>query len=323
MNRTARLTGILLALRGGKQTAAELADRFEVSRRTILRDVDALCQVGVPVVALPGAGGGLTLAADYWLPPLHLTADEATTLLLALQALGPSADSPLGPGHRTAEEKVRAALRPDVLAAAEREMTVVAMAPARPAADPAHAVAIRAAIRRGSWLRVTYRSLRRTAEHDLLPRGLAVNAGRWYLSALDVATRERRTYRLDRIDAVVPIPPPPGAEAAIATTDRSLPPYDDPAHPEIVIRLSDLALRRAEDALPTDRAIPLPDEDGSWELRLRCPPSELPYYARAVHAAGPDAEAMAPPELRALAARLALAAAARYAAPRRGEAPAP
>ena len=65
MNRTDRLTGIILALQRGRQTAAQLADRFEVSRRTILRDIDALAQIGVPVVSLPGAGGGLALAEGY------------------------------------------------------------------------------------------------------------------------------------------------------------------------------------------------------------------------------------------------------------------
>jgi predicted DNA-binding transcriptional regulator YafY len=70
MNRTDRLTGIILALRGGRQTAAQLATRFEVSRRTILRDVAALGEIGVPVVGSSGAGGGFELADGYWLPPL-------------------------------------------------------------------------------------------------------------------------------------------------------------------------------------------------------------------------------------------------------------
>ncbi len=57
MNRTGRLTGILLALRSGQRTAAQVADRFAVSRRTILRDLDALGELGVPVIATPGTGG--------------------------------------------------------------------------------------------------------------------------------------------------------------------------------------------------------------------------------------------------------------------------
>ena len=76
MNRTDRLTGIWLALQAGRTTAAELATRFEVSRRTILRDVDALSQIGVPVVALPGATGGYEIAEGFWLALLQLAADH-------------------------------------------------------------------------------------------------------------------------------------------------------------------------------------------------------------------------------------------------------
>ncbi|MEA2593887.1 MAG: hypothetical protein QOF01_356, partial [Thermomicrobiales bacterium] len=93
MNRTDRLTGIILALQNRRQTAAQLADRFEVSRRTILRDVDALSQIGVPIVALPGAGGGLELADNFWLQPIHLTSAEAAALLLAARSLTAQPDA--------------------------------------------------------------------------------------------------------------------------------------------------------------------------------------------------------------------------------------
>ena len=68
MNRSDRMTGILLALQGGRKTAAQLADRFEVSRRTILRDIDVLCEIGVPVISLSGSSGGYELAAGFWMP---------------------------------------------------------------------------------------------------------------------------------------------------------------------------------------------------------------------------------------------------------------
>ncbi len=105
MTRTDRLTGIILALQNGRHTAAQLAARFEVSRRTILRDVDALSQIGVPVVALPGPGGGLALADGYWLPPLHLSAAEAAVLLLALRVLGEPAATFVGAARRGDERE--------------------------------------------------------------------------------------------------------------------------------------------------------------------------------------------------------------------------
>ena len=88
MNRIERLTGLLLVLQQGQRSAQELADRFEVSRRTILRDLDALGEMGVPIVSTPGRSGGFRVMDDFWLPPLHLSAGEATAVLLALELAG-------------------------------------------------------------------------------------------------------------------------------------------------------------------------------------------------------------------------------------------
>lgn len=56
---------ITILLQCGKMTAPELARRFEVSRRTILRDIDDICSAGIPVVSMQGAGGGLSIAEGY------------------------------------------------------------------------------------------------------------------------------------------------------------------------------------------------------------------------------------------------------------------
>ena len=76
MNRIDRLTAILLLLQGGKRTAGEIAQRFEVSRRTILRDIDALCEMGIPIAAdlgAPGSAGNKPVArVEQGRPPLRL-----------------------------------------------------------------------------------------------------------------------------------------------------------------------------------------------------------------------------------------------------------
>ncbi len=310
MTRTDRLLAIILALRGGRQTAARLADRFEVSRRTILRDLDALGQVGVPVVALPGPGGGFSLADGFWLPPLRFSTAEAALLLLALGGLGHAPNSPFGEPRRAAEEKLRAALRPDVVAAAEDDLTTIEVVPPR-SPPPDHFHAIRDAIRTGHWLRVEYHSLRRPATHHLLARRLWAEEGRWYCRAVSLEAEDERVYRLDRLRAVAPVAPPPGAGAAVTAAARPRPAYDDPAHPEVVVRLSYAGVRLAEDASNWAGRFARLDAD-TWELRFRCPPAELPYYARELHALGPTAVALAPPALRRLVHERAVATAARY-----------
>src|SRR5260370_2126592 len=94
MNRIDRLTAIILLLQGGRRTAREIARRFEVSKRTVFRDIEALCEMGVPIVAESGTHGGYTLMPDYTLAPLQLTLREALLLRLALRTLSPLAEPP-------------------------------------------------------------------------------------------------------------------------------------------------------------------------------------------------------------------------------------
>jgi predicted DNA-binding transcriptional regulator YafY len=88
-----RLLGILtVLLQKERVTAPELAAKFEVNRRTIGRDVDALCQAGIPVVTRQGAGGGLSIAEGFKLDNSVLTAAELSGIVAALKGLGSVSD---------------------------------------------------------------------------------------------------------------------------------------------------------------------------------------------------------------------------------------
>ena len=90
MNRTDRLYALVEDLRARAprpMRAAELAARFEVSTRTIERDLLALQEAGVPIWAQPGTGGGYSLNPATTLPPLNLTPEEAVALATALAAM--------------------------------------------------------------------------------------------------------------------------------------------------------------------------------------------------------------------------------------------
>ncbi len=86
--KTDRLMGILAILsRQKKTTAPALAERFEVSRRTILRDLDALCRAGIPIVTVQGYDGGISLAEGYRLDGALLSERETEALLTGLKGL--------------------------------------------------------------------------------------------------------------------------------------------------------------------------------------------------------------------------------------------
>jgi len=84
-----RLLGILTALlQNDRVTAPQLAEKFEVNRRTIGRDIDTLCQAGIPIVTHQGAGGGISIAEGFKLDKSVLTADELSGIITALKGIG-------------------------------------------------------------------------------------------------------------------------------------------------------------------------------------------------------------------------------------------
>jgi predicted DNA-binding transcriptional regulator YafY len=84
-----RLLGILTTLlQHDRISAPALAGKFEVSRRTISRDIDALCQAGIPIVTQQGGNGGISIAEGYRLDKSVLTTDELSSMIAALKGLG-------------------------------------------------------------------------------------------------------------------------------------------------------------------------------------------------------------------------------------------
>jgi predicted DNA-binding transcriptional regulator YafY len=137
MNRTDRLYALVEELRARAPRplrAAELARHFEVSTRTIERDLLALQEAGVPIWAQPGPGGGYSLNPDTTLPPLNRTPHEAVALATALAAMPAM---PLAPAGHTAMAKLAAvmATAPRVTArqlAARIRVVPVSAAPSNP-----------------------------------------------------------------------------------------------------------------------------------------------------------------------------------------------
>src|SRR5579862_5151567 len=110
MNKTERLTAEILLLQERKRGSEELAELLEVSKRTIIRDIQALCEMGVPVIARDGVAGGYSLPDEYSIQPLQLTWKEMLLLMLALGGLSKLADAPFSAERNSLLAKVQALL---------------------------------------------------------------------------------------------------------------------------------------------------------------------------------------------------------------------
>jgi predicted DNA-binding transcriptional regulator YafY len=231
MKRSDRLLAILLHLRAGHDgalTAAELAERLEVSIRTIYRDIDALSGLGVPIYAEKGPHGGFRLLEGYFLPAIAFTRDEAVALVVAQTMMRSLRARPLGPALETAEAKLLAAMPSHLSTLLANAATLIGfegVAPDAfhrdpPALDPLDDWSAREgtaldtflrAVLDGTGVRLTYRSpyRGRTTTATCTPLGLFCDRDLWYL--VGARLDEPDSPRLWRADRVLEIASAPAA----------------------------------------------------------------------------------------------------------------
>jgi predicted DNA-binding transcriptional regulator YafY len=199
---TTRVLAMLELLQADHRlTGPVLADKLGVQERTVRRYAALLAELGIPVTAERGRYGGYRLLPGFKLPPLMLTDDEATAVVLGLLAgrrlgLPPEAtESALAKVGRV----LPAALRGRVQAL--RETLGLTLTP-REGPDTAASVvlALAGAVHDHRRVRLRYRSWQGAdSERDLDPYGLVFHSGRWYVTGHDHRSGEVRTFRADRV----------------------------------------------------------------------------------------------------------------------------
>ncbi len=204
--RATRLVSLLLLLQTrGQLTAAEIAEKLEVSIRTVHRDVESLTAAGVPVEALRGPAGGYRLAGGYRTRLTGLTADEAEALFAA-GISGPAAELGLGGELAAARLKLLAALPQELQERATRASRLFHLDTRgwfRAEDRVPHLPALSAAVWRGCRVRLRYREGGRVVQRTVDPLGLVLKGGAWYLVARRSAGM--RVYRVSRVASVRPL----------------------------------------------------------------------------------------------------------------------
>ena len=207
MKRLTRLSAILLQLQTRKLVSStKLAEKFQVSARTIYRDIRLLGQIGVPILTLEGKG--YSLAEGYKIPPVMFSEQEANALITAGQLIGLSRDSSLAQHYSDAVDKVKAVLNYAIKDKAEllsQRIAVSAASIIQPGSNTLPA--IQHALTSFAVLRITYQaehtgeSTERLIEPFAFYYSLEQN---WALIAFCRLRNDFRMFRLDRIKTVVP-----------------------------------------------------------------------------------------------------------------------
>ncbi|HXC55265.1 MAG TPA: YafY family protein [Rhizomicrobium sp.] len=199
--RASRLLTILMLLQSkGRLSATALAGEFEVSVRTIHRDIDQLSAAGVPVYAERGRSGGFELMDGYRTRLTGLTQDEAEALFLA-GLPGPAAELGLADLLSAARLKLTAALPARMQGEAERIASRFHLDPVGwfRGADPLPALqTVARAVWSARYLKAGYRNSGQVYARKLAPLGLVLKAGIWYLVAQSGSAI--RTYRVAAIE---------------------------------------------------------------------------------------------------------------------------
>ncbi|MDQ8200342.1 YafY family protein [Pelagicoccus enzymogenes] len=204
MNRIDRLMGTMLLLQSRRVTRAEdIAAHFEISLRTVYRDVSALSEIGIPVVA--EAGVGYSLMKGYLLPPIMFSENEAAALGMAGLALSKTSDPSLDASIQSAILKVKAALPERQRRRLERveESVVFRWSSHAPKPDGAIArlVDLQAALAESRALRISYQAggCGEVTTREVEPLGMIHYLDYWHLIAWCCLREDYRDFRIDRI----------------------------------------------------------------------------------------------------------------------------
>ena len=200
---SSRLLELLSLLQARRDwPGAELAERLEVSGRTIRRDVERLRGLGYPVESLSGPAGGYRLRAGTAMPPLLLDEDEAIAIAVGLRTAARASVAGIE------ETSIRALVKLEQVLPAHLRRRVGALGSATiappvtgPTVDPQHLTVIAAACRDSECLRFAYRSRDGSdTRREVEPHSLVNLGRRWYLVAWDRRRDDWRTFRVDRLD---------------------------------------------------------------------------------------------------------------------------
>ena len=204
MNRFNRVTPIFIQLQSKKIVRAkDISDRFNVSIRTIYRDIQTLTEAGVPIGS--EAGVGYYLADGYRLPPVMFTKEEVTAFLTAEKLIEKFTDNSIDSNFKSGMMKIRAILKStekEMLESIEENIEVLSRRPRlENSKNSNHIQALIESISERKSLNIRYHTFysNEIKDRNIEPIGIFFSSGYWHTIAFCELRKDYRDFRLDRI----------------------------------------------------------------------------------------------------------------------------
>lgn len=201
MNRLDRLFALALLLQSKRVvTGKEISRHFEVSLRTVYRDVGALVEAGIPVVG--EAGLGYSILKSYFLPPLAFTEEEAAAVAVGSLLAAKFGGFSIGEAAKSARLKIQAILTKDAKERVSRLSRQVTLLSRQPSPGTEYLPLCQSAVGERRVLRLRYLAVGQAeTERAVEPLGAVLHESLWYLFAWCRLRQNFRSFRLDRIRA--------------------------------------------------------------------------------------------------------------------------
>ena len=285
---------IMILLEKRRVGAQKLAAMFEVSPRTVYRDMEAINQAGIPVRSIPGVGGGFEIMPGYKVDRKAFSADDLSALLMGLNSLSGVMQ---GDAFRHALAKVRSLIPEEQAGAIELKASQVCIDP-RPWMGGGHIArhleTIKEALQRSRLLAFAYTDGHgNRTERTVEPVQLVLKSNHWYVHAF---CRSRNGFRLFRLSRM----------SDLRMLDETFTPRDCPKptleleeiletlQTDIQLRIHASMLDRVLDFCPPERVTP----DGAEHYLVDCPFIERDYYYDMLLSLGDKCECLAPEHVR-------------------------
>jgi predicted DNA-binding transcriptional regulator YafY len=265
INRLFEMVYLLMGKKG--MTAKELAEHFEVSARTVLRDVDTLSTAGIPIYASQGRGGGISLPDNFVLNKAVVSEDEQNQILFALQSMSAT-------GNINTDD-ILGKLRSFFQRRDTQWIEVDFSRWGNSVTDKAKFASLKNAVINKQAVSFSYSdSYGKTVDRSVYPLRLVFKSKSWYLQAFCLLKSDYRTFKISRMRNVAMLTDTFN-EAAFQAPEMDPPNHQSPSLVDVKLLFAPQAAYRVYDEFDEQRIIK--NGDGSFAVSVKLPNDDRLY----------------------------------------------